>query len=279
MTKYFLTGVTGRLGRATLNQLLKDVAAEEVIVGVRDLQRAPEFEALGVTVRQADYTKPETLTTALAGVDKLLLVSGAPGGEVSRSEQHRNVIDAAKAAGVTFIVYTSLTEADQKKTFLAEDHADTETYLAASGLAYSIARNNWYLENELDLINKALAGEDFINPVGDAKIGWALNREYGEAAARILTAEKPQKIYEFGGQAHTYTDLAQAVASVSGHEVSVIDQPVVLSENPDIFEKINWQLQQDIAAGVLSYTTDDLANVLGREPLSLTQAVQELVQR
>ncbi|MCT8395668.1 SDR family oxidoreductase [Weissella soli] len=279
MTKYFLTGVTGRLGRAALSNLLKDVTAEDVIVGVRDLQRAPEFEALGVTVRQADYTKPETLTTALAGVDKLLLVSGVPGGEVSRFDQHRNVIDAAKAAGVTFIVYTSLTEADQNKTFLAEDHANTETYIATSGLAYAIARNNWYLENELDLIKKALAGEDFSNPVGDAKIGWALNREYGEAAAKLLTAEQPQKIYEFGGRAQTYADLAQAISSVSGRTVKVIDQPVLLSEHPDVFEKINWQLQQDIAAGVLSYTTDDLAKVLGREPLSLTQAVQELVQR
>ncbi|KGB51097.1 hypothetical protein LH61_06380 [Leuconostoc mesenteroides P45] len=277
MTKYFLTGVTGRLGSSVLSSLLTKVPAADVTVGIRNLNQSAHFEALGVTVRHADYTQPDTLLAAFEGIDKLMLVSGAPGGEVPRTVQHRNVIEAAKQAKVDFIAYTSLTEADQLKTFLADDHNDTEKFLASSGIKHSILRNNWYLENQLDIIKKAAAGEKFVNPVGDAKIGWALIREYGEAAANILTMTSPKAIYEFGGQPRTYAELARAIAKVVGHDIPVVNKESKLPEQPDIWEKIEWQMQHDISQGVLTYHTNDLADVLGREPDDLQSAVAELL--
>lgn len=277
MTKYFLTGVTGRLGTSILSSLLNKVPANDVTVGIRNMAKAAQFEVLGVSVKLTDYTQPDTLTVALEGIDKLMLISGAPGGDVPRTVQHRNVIEAAKQANVSFIAYTSLTEADKLKTFLADDHHDTEKLLIASGIKYAILRNNWYLENQLDIIQKAASGSDFINPVGDAKIGWALIREYGEAAANILTMTSPKALYELGGKPRTYAELASALAQVVGHEIPVINQDSKLSKHPDIWEKIEWQMQHDIAQGVLTYHTTDLADVLGREPADLQSAIAELL--
>lgn len=278
MTKYFLTGVTGRLGSSILSALLEKVPAADITVGVRNLDKSAHFENLGVSVRHADYTQLDTLSSALEGIDKLMLVSGAPGGEVSRTVQHRNVIDAAKQANVSFIAYTSLTEADQRKTFLADDHSATEEFLISSGIKHSILRNNWYLENQLDIIKKAASGEKFVNPVGDAKIGWALIREYGEAAANILTMPSSKAMYELGGQPHTYAELADAIAKVVGYDITVINQESKLSDEPDVWEKIEWQMQHDISQGVLTFHTNDLADILGREPVDLQSAVAELLR-
>lgn len=129
-----LTGATGQLGHYVLQDLLKTVPASQIVAIVRNPAKAQSLSQQGVVVRQADYSDEAALTAALQGVDKLLLISSSEVGQ--RAVQHRNVINAAKAAGVTFIAYTSLLHADTSPLGLAAEHIETEQMLADSGIAY-----------------------------------------------------------------------------------------------------------------------------------------------
>lgn len=142
-----LTGATGQLGHYVLQDLLKTVPAGQIVAIVRNPAKAQTLSQQGVVVRQADYSDEAALTAALQGVDKLLLISSSEVGQ--RAVQHRNVINAAKAAGVKFIAYTSLLHADTSPLGLAAEHIATEQMLADSGIAYALLRNGWYTENYL----------------------------------------------------------------------------------------------------------------------------------
>ena len=112
-----ITGATGHLGRLVIAQLLEKVTADQVTALVRNPGKAADLSAAGVRVRTADYRQPETLAPALAGVDKLLLISSSELGQ--RIPQHRNVIEAAKQAGVGLLAYTSVLHADSSPLGLA----------------------------------------------------------------------------------------------------------------------------------------------------------------
>lgn len=217
-----ITGATGQLGRLVIEKLKTRVAAGEIIALARDPSKAAD---LGVGVRVGDYTQPAALKAALAGVDTLLLISSNEIGQ--RAAQHRNVIEAAKAAGVKRIVYTSLLHADVSTLSLAGEHRETEAMLRASGIPATILRNGWYTENYTGSIGGALAGGAFIGSAGDGKISSAARADYAEAAAVVLTsAGHDGKIYELAGDAaYTLTDLAAELSRQSGKAIPYKDLP------------------------------------------------------
>lgn len=139
-----ITGATGQLGQHVIESLLKTVPASQIMAIVRNPAKATALSQQGITVRQADYSDEAAFTTALQGIDKLLLISSSEVGQ--RAPQHRNVINAAKAAHVKFIAYTSLLHADTSPLGLADEHVATEQMLAESGIAYALLRNGWYTE-------------------------------------------------------------------------------------------------------------------------------------
>jgi len=141
-----VTGATGHLGRLVIEALLeRGVPSTGIVALARTPDRARDLEARGVQVRRADYTLPETLPGAVAGVDRLLLVSSSEVGQ--RAAQHRNVIDAAHRAGVGLVAYTSILKADRSGMQLAAEHRETEEMIRASGIPFVFLRNGWYLEN------------------------------------------------------------------------------------------------------------------------------------
>ncbi|MCP1112109.1 NAD(P)H-binding protein, partial [Enterobacter bugandensis] len=142
-----ITGATGQLGHFVIEQLLKTVPASQIVAIVRNPAKAEALSQQGIMVRQADYTDQAAFTAALNGVDKLLLISSSEVGQ--RATQHQNVINAARAAGVKFIAYTSLLHADKSPLGLHVEHVATEKALAASGIPYALLRNGWYTENYL----------------------------------------------------------------------------------------------------------------------------------
>ncbi|MDR3737146.1 MAG: SDR family oxidoreductase [Acidobacteriaceae bacterium] len=212
-----ITGATGQLGRLVINKLKTKVAAENIVALVRTPGKAAD---LGVVARAADYSKPETLERALAGVETLLLISSNEIGQ--RSVQHRNVIEAAKKAKVQWIVYTSLLHAETSAiTALSGEHLDTEADLKASGLAFTLLRNGWYTENYTASIPGALAGGAFLGCADDGKISSAARADYAEAAVAVLTGEGHKgKIYELAGdKAYTLSELAAEISRQTGKTI------------------------------------------------------------
>ena len=214
-----ITGATGQLGHLVLQNLLKTTAASQIVAIVRNPAKAEALSQQGIVVRQADYTDEAAFTAALQGVDKLLLISSSEVGQ--RTPQHRNVIHAAKAAGVKFIAYTSLLHADKSPLGLHVEHVETEKMLAESGIPYALLRNGWYTENYLASAPQALEHGVFIGAAGDGKIASATRADYAEAAARVIAEEgHAGKVYELAGdEAWTLSELAAALSKQSGKNV------------------------------------------------------------
>lgn len=214
-----ITGATGQLGQHVIENLLKTVPASQIVAIVRNPAKAATLSLQGITVRQADYTDEAAFTTALQGIDKLLLISSSEVGQ--RTPQHRNVINAAKSARVKFIAYTSLLHADTSPLGLADEHVATEKMLAESGLDFALLRNGWYSENYLASAPAALEHGVFIGAAGDGKIAAATRADYAAAAARVISEEgHAGKIYELAGdEGWTLSQLAAELAQQSGKKV------------------------------------------------------------
>ncbi|OKL39787.1 NAD(P)-dependent oxidoreductase [Pontibacter flavimaris] len=220
--KIGITGATGQLGRLVVNKLKEKVSSDNIVALVRSPQKASD---LGVEAREADYEKPETLENALEGIETLLLISGSEVGK--RTEQHQNVIDAAKKYGVRWIVYTSLLHADTSSISLAEEHRATEAALKDSGIPYTLLRNGWYTENYTGSIQGAVAGGAFIGSAGEGKISAATRADFAEAAVAVLTGEGHQgKVYELAGdEAFTLSDLAAEISRQTGKDIPYKNLP------------------------------------------------------
>lgn len=214
-----ITGATGQLGQHVIESLLKTVPASQIVAIVRNPAKATALSQQGITVRQADYSDEAALTAALQGIDKLLLISSSEVGQ--RAPQHRNVINAAKAAHVKFIAYTSLLHADTSPLGLADEHVATEKMLAESGIAYALLRNGWYTENYLASAPAALEHGVFIGAAGEGKIASATRADYAAAAARVISEDgHAGKTYELAGDAGwTLSQLAAELAKQSGKKV------------------------------------------------------------
>ena len=214
-----ITGATGQLGQHVIESLLKTVPASQIVAIVRNPAKATALSQQGITVRQADYSDEAALTTALQGIDKLLLISSSEVGQ--RAPQHRNVINAAQAAHVKFIAYTSLLHADTSPLGLADEHVATEKMLAESGIAYALLRNGWYTENYLASAPAALEHGVFIGAAGEGKIASATRGDYAAAAARVISEDgHAGKTYELAGDAGwTLSQLAAELAKQSGKKV------------------------------------------------------------
>ncbi len=279
-----ITGATGHLGQLTLTELLKTVPASQLVAIVRNPAKAETLSQQGVIVRQAEYGDQAALTVALEGVDKLLLISSSEVGQ--RAVQHRNVIDAAKAAGVKFIAYTSLLHADRSPLGLHVEHVDTEQYLAASGIPYALLRNGWYSENYLASAPAALAHGVFIGSAGEGKIASATRGDYAAAAAKVISSEgHAGKVYELAGdESWTLSELAAELSKQSG-------KPVVyqnLSEDdfaaalkgaglPEAFANLLADSDAGAAKGGLFDSSRTLSTLIGRPTTPIRDSIRAIV--
>ncbi|HDR2685724.1 TPA: SDR family oxidoreductase [Enterobacter ludwigii] len=215
-----ITGATGQLGQLVIEQLLNTVPANQIVAIVRNPAKAEALRQQGITVRQGDYADESTMTSALKGVDKLLLISSSEVGQ--RATQHQNVINAAKAAGVKFIAYTSLLHADKSPLGLHVEHVATEKALAESGIPYALLRNGWYTENYLASAPPALEHGVFIGAAGEGKIASATRADYAAAAAKVISGDgHAGNVYELAGDhAWTLNELAAELSKQSGKNVT-----------------------------------------------------------
>lgn len=282
-----VTAATGQLGRKVVEFLLGKVAPSELVLGVRNLEKAQEFVQKGLIVREADYDRPETLEKAFEGVRKLLLISSPSVGR--RVEQHRNVIEAAKRSGVETIVYTSALHADRSRLgVIAEEHRQTEAMIKSSGLDYTILRNGWYVENYEPMIKAALAKGELLGSAGEGKISAAPRIDYAEAAAVVLTSEGHSgKIYELAGdEAFTMAELAGEISRLTGREipyrnVSPEDYArwLVSCGFPEPMARFLASLEEAIAQGDLFDDSHQMSQLLGRPTTSWRKFMAEILKR
>lgn len=282
---YAVTGSTGALGALAIQHLLNlKVPASSLVALARDEAKAAGLKAKGVQVRLADYDDVDSVKKALAGVDRVLLVSSNAVGQ--RFPQHKNVIDAAQAQGVQLVAYTSIAHADTTKNILAPDHKATEEYLKASGVPAVFLRNNWYTENYGGDLQQAAASGVLAAAVGQGKVASATRSDYAEAAARVLTKDgQAGKIYELSGSvAWTYEDLAKTIGELVGRPVTYLSQTPEERQKgllgaglpPDVAGFVT-ALDGSIAGGALADVGPDLETLLGRKPTSLKDGLKPLV--
>ncbi|WP_105624342.1 SDR family oxidoreductase [Cronobacter malonaticus] len=277
-----ITGATGQLGQRVIDTLLNTVAAQEIVAIVRNPAKAAALSARGVQVRAADYNDVAALTAALAGVEKLLLISSSEVGQ--RAPQHRNVIDAAKTAGVKLIAYTSLLHADRSPLGLAAEHVATEKMLADAGVPYVLLRNGWYTENYLASVPPALEHGVFIGSAGDGKIASASRQDYAEAAAKVQTLDNQAgRVYELAGDhAWTLRDLTALLSKETGKTVayqnlSEADFAAALTGAglPEGFAKLLADSDVGASKGGLFDDSRQLSALIGRPTTSLEASLRE----
>ena len=222
-----VTGASGQLGRLTVEALLRRaVPAADIVATGRDVAGLEDLADRGVVVRRADFADPDSLAAAFAGADRLLLVSASiPVDE--RVANHRRAIDAAVAAGVSLVAYTSMVHADTGATMLASTHRATEEYLRERGVPSVLLRNSWYLENYTGQLPVVLQHGAFIGAAGKGRVSAASRADYAEAAAAVLSTEgHTGAVYELGGdESFTLDELAATVSAAVGKPISYTDLP------------------------------------------------------
>jgi len=265
-----VTGAGGQLGRLVVEALLRE-GATPVVAIVRDPQKVADLAERGVDVRQASYDDAEALDRALAGVDRVLLVSGNEFG--ARVAQHTNVIRAAERAGVKLLAYTSIPRATENPLILAQEHRGTEEVLAESTVPHTLLRNGWYWENYVGALGHTVESGVLHGAAGAGRVAGAARADYAEAAAKVLTTDgHAGRIYELGGDERlTYAELAQVISQASGKPVryenlSKQDYSAALEQAglPGDYAAVLADADAGVGDGILDVDSGDLQKLLGR---------------
>lgn len=276
-----VTGATGQLGRLVVESLLRRGASPtDVVATGRDEARLAELATSGVRTAVTDYGDAASLAAAFQGADRVLLISGSEVGQ--RLPQHTSVVEAAKAAGVGQLLYTSISHADTAQMALATEHRETERVIRESGIPFTFLRNSWYLENYLSQVPTYLE-HGVVGATRGGRISAATRADYADAAAVALLADDSAgQVLELGGPSFTLAELAATVASVSGREVTATEVSaeeltaiLVGAGLPQGYAQVLASADEGISRGELEVSTGDLERLIGRPPTTLREAIEQ----
>jgi NAD(P)H dehydrogenase (quinone) len=276
-----ITGATGQLGRLTVASLLKKVPAQEIVAIARNPGKAKDLVSPGVQIRQADYNQPAQWEAALAGVEKLLLISASDIGQ--RAAQHATVIKAAKRAGVKLLAYTSILHAQTSSIALAEEHRETEAAIRASGLSFVILRNGWYTENHTVGLKAALSMGAVYGCAGDGRFSTASRRDFAEAATAVLTSNgHAGQVYELAGDtSYTLAEYASEVSRQTGKSIGYVNLPEAEFKKallgaglPEPIAELLANADTAASKGALFNDSHQLSKLIGKTTTPLSTAVK-----
>ncbi|MBX2833160.1 MAG: SDR family oxidoreductase [Rhodospirillales bacterium] len=277
--KTLITGATGQLGNLVVTHLLNHLPARDIAVSVRTPAKAADLAAKGIDVRHGNFDELALMTDAFKDVETALIISGEAD-NATRIAQHRIAVDAAKAAGVKHLVYTSIIDprVDADFTYSAI-HLDTENYIKESGLDYTLLRNSFYADLLLAGVPHALETGNFGAPAGDAKITYIPRNDLAEAAAAVLANPHAHtnKTYDLTGNAAvTHTEIASYIAAASGKQVTFVDLPAEVHLDilnsfglPDHLIEALAGLYVGAKKGDYEKVSPDIAKLLGRPAQSV----------
>jgi NAD(P)H dehydrogenase (quinone) len=283
----FVTGASGKLGRAIIDHLLDDqgVAPSRLIVGTRSPEKLADLAAKGVAVRKADFDDAAGLVKAFAGADTVLIVStDALDGAGTRLRQHRAAVTAAVEAGAKRLAYTSLPAAESSKVSFAPDHLQTEEAVKAAGLPYLIFRNSWYQENLFMSLPQALASGQWYTSAGEGRTAFVARDDIAAAIAAAL-ANPPATSTTYtltGTEAYTNAEIANFVSAATGKPLQVVNltdeqlaDGMKAAGVPDAFIPTLVSFDTAARAGDLSQVTGDVETLSGRKSRSLKAFIDE----
>lgn len=276
-----ITGAAGQLGRLVISELLRTLPPEKIVAAVRDPSKVGDMTALGINVRQGDYSRPSDWDEALKDVEKVLLISSPEVG--CREEHHRTVINAIAASdSVSLVAYTSMLHADSSGVpYAAEDRA-TEEMIVNTGKSAVFLRHSWYIENYTMNIAHILQTGILYGCAGNGVLSGASREDYAAAAATVLTTSKPLKqVYELAGdEGFTLGQVAEEISRQANKSVHYLDMSeceyrkmLVDYGVSDNVAMILAMADSGIARGDVHTQSRDLSLLLNKSTLSLKQIV------
>jgi NAD(P)H dehydrogenase (quinone) len=280
-----VTGAAGQLGQRVIAHLLDSlgISPDRIVAATRHPEKLAVLAARGVKVKKADFEDASSLAAAAAGVDRMLLIStdaiDRPG---RRLAQHKAAIDAAKKAGVKRIIYTSMPSPDDSLIPFAPDHLGTEQALAASGLAWTILRNTWYMENLFMSVPAALASGKWYTSTGEGRAAHVSREDCAYAAAAALASESPGNLrFDISGpQALTVAEIAATISGVVGKPIEVVQvsdeqlaQGMVAGGVPEFVVPLMVAFDANTRAGKVNIVSNAVEQLTGRAPQTLRSFV------
>ncbi|MFD3522311.1 SDR family oxidoreductase [Streptomyces sp. NPDC058653] len=276
-----ITGATGNLGALAVEHVLQRVPAGDLVVSVRDPEKAAGLAERGVEVRRGDFEEPESLD--FTGIDQMLLIS-VDGPDKVRATRQVNALRAAQDAGVGRIVYTSVVDAPTSTLALAGVHRATEELIRATGIPFTFLRNAMYTDNFVpSLLLGALEHGVLAGATGDGRNATASRADLALAAAVVLTTEGHENtVYELTGPtAWTFTELAELTSRISGKPL--IHQEITTAELatglrgaglPEHVIGAFTDMQNVVRTGTLATVHPDLGKLIGHRPASIEDSIR-----
>lgn len=282
---YIVIGATGQLGALTVDSLLdRGIQPDQIVAAGRNTDKLAALAQRGVRTHRIDLSDRSSLDGLFSAKDTVLLISGNELGQ--RVAQHGNAVDAAKAAGVQRIIYTSAPKADSSALVLAPEHKATEELIAVSGIPSTILRNGWYSENYVQTLEQARDTGTVLTSAGDGRISSASRKDFAEAAAvALIDGSTAYKVYELSGDhAWTQQELATAIGTAIGGDVSVVnlapDDHVSTLIDAGVDEpmaRFLVALDGNIRDGLLGETNGQLRTLIGRPTTPLLDGLRDAV--
>lgn len=287
-TTILVTGATGNFGKLTIDFLLKKgIAPENISALVRDGKKAEDLAAKGINIKVGDYDNYDSLLNAFQGIDKLVLVSGTD--LANRTSQQLNAVKAAKEAGVKHILYTSFERKNETETspiaFLAQSHIATDHAIKASGIKYTIFRNNLYLDVLPMFLGEKVVESGIYFPAGEGKAAYVSRADLAEAAAIVLSSEGHEnKEYAMNNiENYAMNDVAQILGTITNKEVPYLNpiseeyaETLKNSGVPGEYIGMFTGFGAAIEQGEFETNSSDLEKLLGRKPTTLADFLKEV---
>ncbi len=284
--KLLVTGASGQLGRGVIEHLIADrnIAPKDIIAVTRDPAKLGDLAARGVDVRRGDLGDAASLEKAFAGADRVLVISTdtAPGsGE--RVRQHSAAVAAAKAAGASRVLYTSLPKPDVSVISFAFEHLGSEKAVIESGLAYTIFRNGWYSENLFMSLPQALKSGQWFTSAGDGRVAYGVRDDLAAAIAAGLASDEPgNRIHTLTGpELFTTAEVASLASQILGKPIAVVqltDEQLAAGLRqhglPDPVVDVVVSIDANTRGGFLDFVTDDVEKLSGRKSQTLTSFLE-----
>ena len=289
--KILITGATGNYGKSTIDFLLKKgISKNNISALVRDEVKAEDLKAKGIALKIGDYDNYPSLVEAFKGVDKLLLISGSD--IENRGKQQENAVNAAKEAGVKYILYTSFERKNETETspiaFVAKSHIDTENQIKASGIDYTIFRNNLYLDVLPMFFGEQVLETGIFLPAGETKSAFTLRNDMAEATANVLVSEGHEnKEYSIANSENiSIKEIADILSGLTGKKIpytnpsaEIYIDTLTKAGVPSDYIGMFAGFSEAIKQGEFETSKTDLEKLLGRKATSAKEFLSQVYSK